>query len=242
MQELLTLGTFGLRARDVGESEAILVQPKRLALLVYLALAGRRRCRRRDQVVALFWPELDPQHARGALSQALRHLRRSLGEGVLICQGEEEIGIDHQALWCDAVAFREACAAREFASALGCYKGKFLEGFFIPDAAAEFDQWMDDQRTGLHQQATRAAAALVESSERASERTAAVEWAREAVRLAPIDETAVARLITLLDRSGDRAGALSCYDAFRKRMDAELQAAPAPETQALVASIRRRQR
>src|ERR1051325_6615256 len=41
------------------------------------------------------------------------------------------------------------------ASALGCYKGKFLEGFFIPDAAAEFDQWMDDQRTGLHRQCTR---------------------------------------------------------------------------------------
>lgn len=240
MQELLTLGTFGLRARDAGESEAIIVQPKRLGLLVYIALAGRRRCRRRDQVVALLWPELDQHHARGALSQALRYLRHALRENALINQGEEEIGVDHDALWCDVVAFREACMAREFAKALNVYKGGFLEGFFVPDAAPEFDQWVDDERTRLRQEARRAAATLVEAAERASEIGAAVEWAHRAVDLAPVDEAAVVRLITVLDRSGDRAGALSCYDAFRKRMKLELQATPAPETQALVASIRQR--
>lgn len=240
MQELHTFGTIGARARGAVESKAIMVQPKRLALLAYLAMAGRRRCRRRDQVVALLWPELDQEHARGALSQALRHLRHALGESVLINQGEEEVGIDHDQLWCDAVAFREAFLAREFTRALAVYKGGFLEGFFVPDAAPEFDQWVDDERTKLRQQASRAAATLVEGAERDSEIGAAVEWARRAVQLAPMDETAVARLIALLDRNGDRAGALSCYEVFQKRMNVEFDATPAPETQALVASIRQR--
>ena len=71
MLEIQTFGTVGLRNRDGTESQAQIVQPKRLALLIYLALAPRRRCRRRDQVVTLFWPELDQEHARGVLSQAL---------------------------------------------------------------------------------------------------------------------------------------------------------------------------
>src|SRR5689334_19227218 len=104
MLELQTFGTVGLRSRDIGASVANILQPKRLALLAYLSLAPRRRCRRRDQIVGLFWPELDQEHARGALNQAVRYLRRALGSEVLVSQGEEEIRIDENGLWCDARA------------------------------------------------------------------------------------------------------------------------------------------
>src|SRR5207253_3089492 len=57
MIELRTLGALDLKAADGHPVHSILAQPKRLALLAYLAVhaAGARR----DSVVALFWPELE---------------------------------------------------------------------------------------------------------------------------------------------------------------------------------------
>src|SRR5947199_5634770 len=75
MIELRMLGTLDLKGADGRAVHSILAQPKRLALLAYLAVqaAGARR----DSVVALFWPELDTAHARGALRQSLRFLAAS---------------------------------------------------------------------------------------------------------------------------------------------------------------------
>jgi tetratricopeptide (TPR) repeat protein len=46
--------------------------------------------------------------------------------------------------------------------------------------------------------------------------------------------------MALLDRIGDRAGALAAYDELRSRLQAELAVEPAPETQCLAADIRGR--
>src|SRR5204863_3170276 len=103
MIRLRTLGAVDLKDSEGRELRPLLTQPKRLALLTYLALAGSSGFRRRDTVVALFWPELDEEHARGSL----RFLRRSLGEGIIVSRGEEEIGVDRGVLRCDATAFME---------------------------------------------------------------------------------------------------------------------------------------
>ena len=93
MIHLRTLGGLDLRDADGRELRPVIGQAKRFALLAYLAQAGHQGFRRRDTITALFWPELDQEHARGALRQALRFLRRELGDGVLATRGEEEIGI-----------------------------------------------------------------------------------------------------------------------------------------------------
>src|SRR5512144_517104 len=77
---LRTLGGLDLRDADGRELRPVIGQPKRFALLAYLAQAGHQGFRRRDTITALFWPELDQEHARGALRQALRFLRRELGD------------------------------------------------------------------------------------------------------------------------------------------------------------------
>src|SRR2546426_8861371 len=81
----------GLNLLGVGghELKSVLAQPKRVALLAYLAAATPKRLHRRDSLVALFWPELDQEHARAALRQALHGLRHALGEGVLVSRGDE---------------------------------------------------------------------------------------------------------------------------------------------------------
>src|SRR6266566_4881061 len=138
MIQLRTLGAVDLKDSEGRELRPLLTQPKRVALLTYLALAGSSGFRRRDTVVALFWPELDEEHARGSLRQALRFLRRSLGEGIIVSRGEEEIGVDRGVLRCDATAFMEACEAGRDAEALDLFQGDFLDGFFVSEAAAEF--------------------------------------------------------------------------------------------------------
>ncbi len=65
-----TLGRLGVETATE-ELNAIMRQPKRFALLTYLALATRSGFYRRDRILAVFWPELDQYHARGAMRNAL---------------------------------------------------------------------------------------------------------------------------------------------------------------------------
>src|SRR5687767_10825341 len=132
---LSTLGSVDLRAPEDRVLDAVLAQPKRVALLVYLAAARPTGFHRRDRLLALFWPELDESRARDALNQALRFLRQSLGSDVLTTRGADEVGVDAERVWCDAVAFRAAVDRGQPAEALELYHGDFLDGFFAEEAS-----------------------------------------------------------------------------------------------------------
>ena len=240
MIELRTLGALDLRAADGREMHTLLSQPKRLALLAYLALGRGQRLHRRDAVVALFWPDLDQEHARGALRQALRFLRRVLGDGVVVTRGDEEVGIDREMLWVDAPAFEESFHAGRMDDALALYRGDFLHGLFVADTGPELERQIDEERARLRTMAGQAAWALAEARRSAGDRVAAAELARRAANLSPDSEADVARLISFLDESGDRAGALAAYDDFARRLRAEYEAEPSPETQALIREVRSR--
>src|SRR6476469_1098852 len=123
MIRFLTLGGLDLRHSVRGELRMVLTQPKRAALLAYLALADSSGFRRRDTLVSLFWPDSDEIHARGALRQAVNFLRRAMGEGVIISRGEEEIGISGTGMWIDAIAFESAALSGRHAEALDLYRG-----------------------------------------------------------------------------------------------------------------------
>ena len=131
MLRLLTFGAVDLQGPSAGDAGAVLAQPKRLALLVYLAGARPFGVHRRDELLALFWPDLDDTRARDALNQALRFLRQALGPEVFVRRGGEDVGIDPDRLWCDAAAFQVALDAGRPPDALDLYRGDFLQGFFI---------------------------------------------------------------------------------------------------------------
>jgi DNA-binding SARP family transcriptional activator len=241
MIHLRVLGGLDLVEPDGrGELRAVLVQPKRLTLLVYLALAGVNRFRRRDTVTTLFWPELDAAHARGALRQALRFLRGEVGPAALVSRGEDEIGVNPAEVECDAAAFEACCEAGRWSEALSLYRGDLLAGVHVADVSAEYEHWLDGERRRLRTRAAEAAWVGVGEAERIGDLPAAAPLARRGVELAPDDEASVRRLMRILDRKGDRAGALSAYETFRLRLAAEYQAAPSPETQALISAIRAR--
>ena len=239
MIELRLLGTLHLKGADGRAVPVILAQPKRLVLLAYLALHPDGA--RRDSVVAMFWPELDTGHARGALRQSLRFLRRELGDGILNGHSDEAIAFEPRTVWCDVVAFEQACKAGHVAQALELYRGGFLDGCFVSGGSQELERWITAERTRLGQLAGRAAADLMAHAEREGDLPTALQAARQAIALDLDDESALARLIALLDRSGDRAGALSAFETFRRRLEKEYDATPSPETDARIQAIRARQ-
>src|SRR5438270_304467 len=81
---------------------------------------------------------------------------------------------------------------------------------------------------------------MAERAERAGDGFEAAHWGRRAAALAPDDEGAVRRLLALLDRLGDRAGALSAYEEFARHLGQDFDVEPAAETQALMRAIRGR--
>jgi DNA-binding SARP family transcriptional activator/Tol biopolymer transport system component len=239
------LGGLALQDRAGKSLPAVLAQPKRLALLLYLALSraagsgGIIELVRRDTLVGLFWPELDQPHARGALRKALQFLRSWVGEGAVLTRGEEEVGIDPLLLWCDAAAFLRALDERRPGDAIALYQGDLAPGLFVAGAPA-VEEWLEGERARLRGLAARTARGLGGECEAAGTLTLAIDWARRVTALAPDDERAWRELIALLDRAGDRAGAVRAYEALVAQLAADYEVEPSPETQQLIASIRAR--
>ena len=156
MIELSVLGPIQLRGADGHELSALLAQPKRLALLVYLAAARPRGFQRRDKLVALFWADFDQARARQALNKAVHVLRRSLGDAAIVSRGDDEIALDDAVVSSDVRLFDADIAAGNATAALARYRGEFADGLYVDDAP-EFDQWLSMERDRVRQTASRAA-------------------------------------------------------------------------------------
>src|SRR4051812_12431676 len=155
---LTTLGALDLRGLDNRVLQPVLAQPKRAAIVVYLALARPRGMHQRDSLLALFWPERGQQGARKALRQALYFLRAGLGEAAIVTIGDAEVGVSGQ-VWCDVVAMEQALEEGRLEEALALYRGDLLPGFHI-DGAPEFSDWLDGERQRLRTLLARAALRL----------------------------------------------------------------------------------
>ncbi|HEY9426410.1 MAG TPA: BTAD domain-containing putative transcriptional regulator [Gemmatimonadaceae bacterium] len=225
---------------DGAEARAILTQPKRLALLAYLAAASPGGFHRRDALLALFWPDFTERHARLSLRQALHHLRYALGTSVIANRGGCELGLAPDALWCDAVAFRRALCNGELATALELYRGDFLDAFSMRGISLELERWLEEERLSLRALAFGAASTLAERTADEGKLASGIQWARRALALSAGEESALRRLVAMMDRYGDRAGALRTAELFARRMREELDAEPSPETAALLVGIRTR--
>src|SRR2546425_4465881 len=145
MIEFGLLGTLHLTDAEGREVQSLLTRSRRLALLAYLSAATPRGLHRRDTLLALFWPDLDQEHARAALRQALHVLRDALGDDVVVTRGDEDVGIQADRLWCDVAAFDRAVAAGHGGQAPPLYPGGLLGGFFLSSAPA-FQRWLAGER------------------------------------------------------------------------------------------------
>ena len=235
--ELRLLGKISARVDSGREAATLLAQPKRVALLGYLAAATPRGFHRRDALLALFWPEADQEHARGSLRKSVHFLRQQLGPETILSRGDEEIGLDLDRCWCDVVAFEESIEAERWEAAAELYQGDLLPGLHLSDVP-EFERWLEETRTRLGSQVVRVVWQLAERESAQGRIGEAVRWARRGVELSPYDEDGLRRLLGLLFEAGDRAGAVLAYDQFAQRLSADLELEPSADTLTLVDSIR----
>jgi DNA-binding SARP family transcriptional activator len=237
MIRLRLLGGVDLRGPDSRELGTVLAQPKRLALLAYLAAATGYRIHSRDTLLALLWPELDQGRARAALRQALHVLRRTLGGGVVVCYGDAAIGLDQGKLWCDAAEFEQALEGDDLVAALGLYRGELLAGFHL-SGVPEFEHWLEQERARLATRASAATWALVDREDGNGDVPRALHWMLRLRSMCPDDERALRREVTLLYRLGDRLGAIRVYREFARRIAADYGVEPTDETKALMSMVR----
>ncbi len=237
MVRLTILGDVDLRADDGVAVGSVLTQPRRFALLVYLALESGAGGIQRDRLLGVFWPETTQDRARQSLRSALHFLRRSLGPDAIVTRGDLLL-LDPAHVWCDAVEFGTALDGGRADHALRLYGGDLLPGFFLDEGPVEFERWLEESRTGFRRQAASAAWDLALAAEQAQRLPAAGAWARRAAELWEHDEAATRRAMDLLARIGDRAGALAAYDDLARRLRDEFDSEPSPDTQTTVARIR----
>ncbi len=230
------MGRLDLQDATGAPFDDLLRQPKRVALLLYLVLAEPAGLRRRDALLALFWPDLDTLHARAALRKTLYVLRGALGPDVILTRGDDEVGVDPGQFDCDAIAFAAALTKGDIPRALERYRGDLLAGYFVSEASPEWEQWLDARRAGLRTRAVEAAWQHAAGRVEAGELSEGAKWARWASGHAPDDEAGIRRLLELLGSMGDRAGVMQVYEEFRSRLRREYDVAPDPKTQALVAA------
>src|SRR4030095_7607258 len=177
MIELRSLGALELTSAESRAVRSVLAQPRRAALLCYLALALPRGFHRRDTLFALFWPEDDAEQARHALRQSVYFLRRALGPNSIVSRGDGELALAPHQVRCDVGAFDLAIAQGRPADALALCRGDLLAGFHI-SAAPDFERWLDQERARVRQLAVEAAWGLAAEREREGDATGAAEAAR----------------------------------------------------------------
>jgi serine/threonine-protein kinase len=236
---LILLGGIDLTGAPSADARQLLSHPKTVALLAVLTLSTKARFQRRDRIVGMLWPELDQAHARAALRKATMELRARLGPAVLESRGDEEIALSEGVLTCDVVEFLAAIEHDRLAGALELYRGELMPGFHIPESTA-FDDWLEGERKALVERATAAAWALAQVRENDAHLTEAGTLARRAVQYSGTDERILRRTLLMLERIGDRAGALKLYEGFAQRVRRELDVDPSAETVALVGRLRQR--
>ncbi len=235
---LRALGTVELHTAQGEAVQRVLRQPKRLAVLVYLATARPAGFHRRDKLAALFWPELGTERARGALRTTLSRLRQDLGEDTVVARGNDEVALDESRFWVDVVAIADALRAGDLDAAWSLYRGPFCDALHVEGASEEFESWLSAERLRLHTILRESLVKGAEAAAAAGAYEAAFVAAQRALTLAPTDEQAARSVIRAQLARGDRGGALNSFEALRVALWRTYEIEPSAITAALVSDLR----
>src|SRR5205085_6861646 len=116
-----TLGPVGL-SMDGGPAPPELMWRKHLALLIYLARSPRGRTR--EHLVGLLWPEKPEPAARHSLNEAIRVLRRYLGEDQ-VDTAAGQVRLTPGSVRLDVDRLAELSASEDWAGAARLIAGEF---------------------------------------------------------------------------------------------------------------------
>ncbi len=217
------------------DAPAELLWRKHVALLVYLARSPRKS-RTREHLIGLLWSDRDERQARHSLSEALRVLRRALGEEGLVADVDQvRLAPDVVTLDCDR--FADMCQRSEWTTATVLVDGEFLEGLAIPEAN-DFENWLAAERALWRAQALDALVQGVAADLARGDAGSAARLGLRAVALDRTSEPAARAAMRALTLAGDRAAALRVADDLAQALHEMLSAEPSEETARLAARVR----
>ena len=198
-------------------------QRRKLALLAMLATAGERGVTR-DRLIAVLWPESDLAHARHVLTQTLSSLRRELGSEELVL-GNADLRLNPARIDSDVAQFDARLREKDRAGAVALYTGPFLDGVHVT-GAAEFEHWVDEQRSRYHSRAAEALEALARGERENGNHAEAARWWKRRVAFDPLDSAVAHQYMVSLVNAGDLTGALHHARVHREFLRVEFGVEP----------------
>ena len=234
MIRIRTLG--GLSAtRDEQAPPGTATQPRRLAVLALVARAGDRGITR-EHLLALLWPDADVEDGRRALSQALHALRTGLHDELFL--GMQDLRLNLAVASCDVLDFEAALAAQDWDRAVAAWAGPFLQGFRLA-GSAEFDRWMEEERTHLTHRYADLLERLAKQAGEQGDTAAAVNWWRRRAAMDALNARVTVELMRALATAGERPAAIQQARIYEALLAQELALEPDAEVVRYAEELRR---
>ena len=228
---LRTLGEFAVQ-RDgeplVSKGKA---QKRPLEMLKALIALGGRGVDA-SVLASKLWPDAEGDDAKASFDSALYRLRKLLAVDGALTLADGKLSLDPGLVFLDTWAFEQALDASppDVDAALAAYRGHFL-GL---DAAAS---WALPLRDRLQARLARAVLAHGQALEAQRDFHAARRLYERALELDNLAEAIYRRLMVCQRELGDPAGALATYRRCRELLSIVLGRKPAPDTEAIRASL-----
>ncbi|HLK60767.1 MAG TPA: BTAD domain-containing putative transcriptional regulator, partial [Chthonomonadaceae bacterium] len=210
-------------------------------LLAYLAFY-RQRAHPREELIALLWPDCEPEAGRNSLSQALSSLRNQLEPpgvpaGAILRADRASVQIVAERVATDVVEFEAALRAAGqaganavlLAEAVERYGGELLPGYY--------EDWNLQERAYLQEAYLQAVSRLVRLLEQAGDQERALAYARRAVQADPLREEAQETLIRLYAAAGQPEAARRQFQQMEQTLAKELGASPGSALRAFVQQL-----
>lgn len=219
------------------DGEFIQIPRRKSRALVFYA-ASRQQPVSREELLAVFWPDLRRASGLQTLRTSLYGIRK-VSEHLLRVTTEQVSC--HPSVKVDVRLFEEGVSGTggdigSLAAALDGYRGEFLQNFYLPESI-EFEDWLNQQREHYRQMALRGFAQLSSIYKQRKEYKTAIRSLDKALAIQPLQEDLHRERLLLHYLAGDRPRAIHLYDELRKLLDEELGVPPMAETRKLYDQI-----
>lgn len=228
------LGGSEIRRDGKPESGSPKAQQKPLELLRLLA-CERNLSLGTQAAMAALWPEADDAAARKSLEMAVLRLRRLLGDATLLWVNDGRVGLDAERASSDvqqrrrlieqveSLAMRSSGHDAGHATQAECLALverviKFSRGELLPGLPPV--PWLEAERQRCRNDTVRAALAAATVLERLQVGPAERELLETALRIEPLAESLVRRLMHAHERVGQRGDALRVFENYRQQLQA----------------------
>lgn len=194
-------------------------------LFYYLCV---KRSVSRDEVISIFWADSSENSARKNLRDGIYHLKKILGEDIVLTQGNNKLSLNPQKI--DSIDLDHITQD----NILNTYTGEFLGYFYIKNCI-EFEDWAGAIREELLQRYRKATYRWVLSISKQTFIQPMLDCVNHLLQRNIVDEDLYRLLFNSLLEQGAVSQVQQLYQRFKTLLQEELGTEPDAETAALIA-------